>query len=186
MAGPPDNITGLIQAYSRGDKASFDLVVKRLEPELRIIARSHLSRIGRNATLSTTAVVNEAYIKLVEPSAKTPDSRSHFLAIAAKTMRNVLVDYARKRNADKRGGGQVPVDLDRAEIALDDQAAFLTTLEQALNDLQDADPLLVRVFECRFFAGLTDQQTAESLDLSLRTSQRQWMKAKAFLGSYFE
>jgi len=179
------NITKLIKAHHQGDKSAFDRVVQLLEPELRVIAHAHLARVGGGGTLSTTAVVNEAYLKLVDAPGATPESRSHFLAIAAKTMRNLLIDYARSRQSDKRGGAKVHVNVEDSNVSVEDQAEFLLQLDRALRALEGVDEKMVQVFECRYFAGLTDRETAQCLDIPLRTAQRCWMKVKAYLVDHF-
>jgi RNA polymerase sigma factor (TIGR02999 family) len=174
------NITQLIEAHRDGDVGAYDRAVALLYEELRRLAHFQLAKVHGNATLQTTAVVNEAYLKL-KAIPGTAVSREHFLGIASKAMRHVIIDYARTRNAKKRGGEVAHVDIEDANVAVQDQAAQLLNIDQALGDMADQHPRLVRVIECRFFAGLDDKETANVLGVSERTAQRDWMKAKAFL-----
>lgn len=147
---------------------------------MRSVAHHQLARLHGNATLQTTAVVNEAYLKLKDVPGQAV-SRQHFLGIASKAMRHVIIDYARTRGAQKRGGDAVHVDLDDANVAVAAQAEELLAIDEALTSLAEKQPRLVKVFECKFFTGLDDDETAAALGLSKRTAQRDWMKAKAFL-----
>ena len=174
-------ITRLLVAHREGDQRAFEQLVPLVYDDLRRIARRQLARHRANGTLNTTALVHEAYLKMVDQSRVEVNDRGHFFAIAARAMRQIIIDYARKRSAAKRGGGRVPVSLDKVQIAVDDQAEMLLTIDEALSRLTALNERLTRVFECRFFAGLTEQETAEALDLSLRTVQRDWMKGKAWL-----
>jgi len=177
------DITRLIQAYGDGDADAFDRAVELLHGELHGLAHRQLAKFHGNATLQTTAVVNEAYLKLRESSGSAVD-RNHFLAIAATAMRHVVIDYARKRISAKRGGDRVKVELQDSDLAVESQAEQLLLIEQALAALGNANERLVKVFECKFFAGLDDQETAEALNISLRTAQRDWMKARALLAEH--
>jgi RNA polymerase sigma factor (TIGR02999 family) len=174
-------ITRLLVARRQGDREAFEQLVPLVYEDLRQIARRQLARHRAHGTLNTTALVHEAYLKLVDQSRVEVNDRGHFFAIAARAMRQIIIDYARRRSAVKRGGGKVPVSLDKVQIAVDDQAEVLLTIDDALERLTSLNERLTRVFECRFFAGLTEQETAEALDLSLRTVQRDWMKGKAWL-----
>jgi RNA polymerase sigma factor (TIGR02999 family) len=174
-------ITRLLVAHRDGDQEAFEQLVPLVYDDLRRIARRQLARHRAHGTLNTTALVHEAYLKLVDQSRVQVNDRAHFFAIAARAMRQIIIDFARKRSAAKRGGGKVPVSLDKVQIAVDDQAEMLLTIDDALERLTGLNERLTRVFECRFFAGLTEQETAEALELSLRTVQRDWMKGKAWL-----
>lgn len=174
-------ITRLLVAHRDGDREAFEQLVPLVYDDLRRIARRQLARHRAHGTLNTTALVHEAYLKLVDQSRVQVNDRGHFFAIAARAMRQIIIDYARKRSAAKRGGGKVPVSLDKVQIAVDDQAEMLLTIDDALQRMTGLNERLTRVFECRFFAGLTEQETAEALELSLRTVQRDWMKGKAWL-----
>ena len=173
-------ITQLISAHRSGDEAAYDQAVELLYGELRALAHNQLSRLERGETMQTTALVNEAYIKLKEGSSQAVD-RTHFLALAATSMRHILIDYARARSAAKRGSGLKPIELEENTAAVDAQAEELLRVDDALNALTAENKRLGDVFICKFFGGLDDHETAETLGLSKRTAQRDWMKARAFL-----
>jgi RNA polymerase sigma factor (TIGR02999 family) len=174
-------VTRLLHAYAGGDRAAFDELVPMVYDELRRIARSHLRRTKRGATLDTTALVHEAYLKLAGQKGMRVEDRGHFLAIAACAMRQIIISRARARLAEKRGGGGVPVTLDEERIASEEQAAWLLDLDRALEQLREHDERLARTIECRFFAGLSEEETAQALGVSLRTAQRCWMRARAWI-----
>lgn len=145
------------------------------------MAHRHLGAGGRGGTLQTTALVHEAYLKLVDQSRAEFNDRAHFLAVASIAMRHVLVDRARARLAVKRGGEFRRITLDEQEIAVDDQPEALVQLDEAMSRLGEVDPRLVRVVECRFFGGLTEEEIAAALGLTVRTVQRDWVKARMLL-----
>ena len=178
---PPEGVTQLLIAYRGGDREAFDRLVPMVYDDLRRIARRQLRRGGPGHTLDTTGLVHEAYLKLVDPAKVDWQDRGHFLAVSARAMRQVIIGYARKRSAAKRGGGERPVTPDEAQIAVDDQAERLLALDRALERLGSRDERLARVVECRFFAGLSEEETAQALAVSLRTAQRDWMRARAWL-----
>ena len=175
----------MILAHRDGDAGAYDQAVEMLYAELHRLAHHQLARFHGNATLQTTAVVNEAYLRLREQPGQAV-SREHFLGIASKAMRHVIIDYARSRNAKKRGGDAARVEFDESKLAIDAQADELLAIDAALSALAEQHPRLVRVFECKFFVGLDDEETATTLEISKRTAQRDWMKAKAFLGERLE
>lgn len=177
------NITRLIEAHRNGDGDAYDRAVELLYGELHGLAHRQLARFHGQATLHTTAVVNEAYIRLKESSGEAVD-RAHFLGMAAKAMRHVVIDYARKRSAEKRGGNLVQVELQDSDAAVAAQAEQLLLIDESLRELAKTSDRLVRVFECKFFAGLDDEETATTLGLAKRTAQRDWMKARALLAEY--
>jgi RNA polymerase sigma factor (TIGR02999 family) len=182
---PDQDITDLLVAYREGDQSAFERLVPLVYDDLRRIARQQLARHRRDAVLDTTALVHETYLKLVDQTRVEAIDRTHFLAIAARAVRQVIVDYARSQQAAKRGAGQRPVSLDRVQVVVGDASArqidFLLAIDQALERMSEASARLTRVFECRYFGGLTEQETAEALGLPLRTIQRDWMKSKAWL-----
>ena len=178
---PRDEITGLLIAHRDGDQQAFEQLVPLVYEDLRVIARSQLSRLRPGRTLNTTALVHEAYLKLVDQTRVRINDRGHFFAIAARAMRHIIIDYARRRTASKRGGGITPIPLDSVQIGVLEEIEGLLQIDEALGKLSRLNDRLTRVFECRFFAGLTEQETADALDLPLRTVQRDWMKGKAWL-----
>jgi len=149
--------------------------------ELRRMAHRQLAARAPGATLQTTGLVHEAYLKLVDQSRARWSDRAHFLAVASLAMRHVLVDRAKARLAQKRGGGRVRVSLDEERIAADDQPEALLQLHEALERLAAVEPRLARVVECRFFGGLTHEEIAESLGITVRTVERDWAKARVLL-----
>jgi len=182
----PDDITDLLVAYRDGDRDAFDEMMPLVYHELRGIAHRQLARHRRGSTLDTTALVHETYLKLVDQTRGGGTDRGHFFALAARAMRQIIVDYARQRTAKKRGGGKVPLTLDRVQAPVDEQAEQVLTINRALERLSELNERLTHVFECRFFVGLSEQETAHALNLSLRTVQRDWMKSKAWLRTELE
>ena len=175
------DITDLLVAERQGDRAAFDALMPLVYPELRRIAHAQLAGHQRGSLLNTTALVNEAYLKLVDQTRVRAEDRAHFFALAARTMRQIVVDYARKRNTAKRGGDKQKISLDVVQVPLDQQPELVLAIDRALEGLESLNQRLATVFECRYFLGLTEQETAEVLDLALRTVQRDWMKSKAWL-----
>lgn len=159
--------------------------VERMLPlvyeELRRIARRQLRHEGIGHTLNTTALVHEAYLRLATPSHLDIGGRAEFLSIAAMAMRRVLIDYARQRTAQKRGGVQIRVELDDIEVAADGRAEQLVALDEALTALAASNPRLARVVDCRFFGGMSQEETALALQLTPRTVRRDWTKARMWL-----
>lgn len=174
------DITTLLLAHQQGDAAALERVWPLLYDHLRAIARRQL-RSGAPATLNATALVHEAYLRLAGDARLTLENRGHFLAIAARCMRQVIVDAARTRRAAKRGGGRLAETLDPDTIAVADQAELIVTIDEALDAVAAFNTRMARVAECRLFAGLTEEETAQALDLSLRTAQREWQRARAWL-----
>lgn len=177
----PAGVTELLIAY-RGDRpAGYDQILPLIYDELRVMAHQQLRREPAGHTLDTTALVHEAYLRLVDVTRLQWRDRAHFLAAAAMTMRRILIDYARQHRRARRGGGQRPVTLDDAMAAVDRTADTLLELDQALEKLGSINPRLVHVVECRFFGGLTEDETAEALAVTARTVRRDWIKARGFL-----
>ena len=164
-----------------GQGESLDRLLPLVYQELRSMAHRQLAARGRGGTLQTTALVHEAYLKLVDQSRADWRDRAHFLAVASIAMRHVLVDRAKARVALKRGGDLRRITFDEQAIAVDDQPEALVQLDEALERLAEVDPRLVRVVECRFFGGLTEDEIANSLGLTVRTVQRDWVKARMML-----
>ena len=171
------------QAPLDGDSTAIDLdaLVPEVYDALRRIARRHLRQHAPGGTLNTTAVVHEAYLKLAEGRGRWSE-RAHFFALASTAMRQLLVDHARRRNADKRGAGMVHVTLvDAVATASGNSPLDVLELDSALGALAAIDPNLERVVECRFFAGLSVVETAQALDRSPRSVERDWARARAYL-----
>ena len=164
-----------------GAGESLDEAVELAYRELRAIAHRRLIARDTNGTMSTTALVNEAYLKLADQSQAGWNDRPHFLALASLAMRHVLVDRARELSTLKRGGVRERITLDDAEIAVDAEPEVLLQLNDALDSLAAFEPRLAQVVECRFFGGLTEKETAEALSLTVRTVQRDWVKARVLL-----
>jgi len=164
-----------------GARKSLDLDVARAYHELRAIAHHRLAARGGGGTLSTSALVHEAYLKLVDQSRAGWHDRAHFLALVSLAVRHVLVDRARERDTLKRGEARRPVTLDEEQVSADDQAEMVLHLDEALDRLAAWEPRPARVVECRFFGGLTETETAEALGLTVRTVQRDWVKARVLL-----
>lgn len=177
----PAAITQLIHAFRAGDRAAFDQLVAAVYDDLVTLARRQLRRVGGNETLATTGLVHEAYLRLAEQTRAEWQDRGHFFAVAATAMRQIAISYARRHRAAKRGGGQARVTFDENVLAVEEQAAELLALDQALERLRSLDERLVRVVECRYFAGLDEEETAAALGVSRRTVQRDWVRARAWL-----
>jgi len=175
------DITGLLAAWRAGDAEAFDRLFPLVYDELRRVAHRQLGRERPDHTLGTTALVHEAYLKLVDQTRAQLTDRAHFFAVAARAMRRILVDYARRHRAAKRGGAQAPVSLDDTMLLADQRADTLVALDEALTRLAEVEERLSRVVECRFFGGLTEEETAETLAVTARTVRRDWVKAKGWL-----
>ena len=176
-----DPVARLITDCAGGDREAFDRLIPLVYDDLRRIAHRQLASERVGHTLNTTAVVHEAYLQLVNQATATWRDRAHFFAVAARVIRHVLIGYARARRADKRGGGAVLVPLREELDGREPDTVELLELEEALRELGHRDPRLERVVECRFFGGMTMADTAEALGVSLRTAERDWTRAKAYL-----
>ncbi|NNE46579.1 MAG: sigma-70 family RNA polymerase sigma factor [Rhodothermales bacterium] len=174
-------LTRMLARARNGDEDAFDAIVPYVYDELTLIARRHLRRERSGHTLNTTALVHEAYLKLVDRVNIDWRDRAQFRAVAAQAMRRILVDYARRRNAKKRGGKNKPLTLDEQTIAVEAQAEMLVMLDQAMTRLAAVSPRLCRVVEYRFFGGLADDEISALLEVSERTVRRDWVKARAWL-----
>lgn len=176
------DITRLLLAWGEGDRAAFDRLMPLVYGELHDIARRQLRRLRPGDTLATTGLVHEAYLKLVDHERAGWKDRQHFLAIAARAMRQILVDWARRKQSQKRGGGAGAVTLSEArDVATPPDEAWVLDVNAALERLAEIDPRLLRVVECRFFAGYTQEETAEALGVSTFTVWRDWKLARAWL-----
>jgi RNA polymerase sigma factor (TIGR02999 family) len=161
--------------------AEAEALFPELYDELRRIAHRHLGGERTGHTLSTTALVHEAYVKLADQTRARFHNRSHFLAVASQAMRRILVGYARRVKADKRGGRWQRLDFDSVDIPVEDRAAALVALDGAMERLAELNPRLSRVVECRFFGGMTEEEVAAALGVAERTVRRDWIKAKGWL-----
>ncbi len=174
-------VTCLLKAAQEGEKAAFDRLLPIVYQELRRLARRQLRGERAGHTLQTTGLVHEAYLKLVDQAGIEWQGRAHFFAVAARAMRQVLIDYARRRVAVKRGGGWERTTLDEDELPVEFPVEELLALNDALDRLDGVDRRLRQVVECRFFCGMTEDEIAVALDVTPRTVQRDWVKARAWL-----
>jgi RNA polymerase sigma factor (TIGR02999 family) len=175
------DVTQLLIKWSNGDKAALDELMPLIQEELRRLAHHYMSRERPGHTLQTTALVNEAYLRLVNRKDVHWQNRTHFFAIAATLMRSILVDHARSHAYAKRGGGAHKTELDEAMVVSKERAAEVVALDDALKQLENLDLKQSRIVELRFFGGLTIEETAEVLHLSPATIKREWSTAKAWL-----
>ncbi len=175
-------MTRLLLDWRGGDPAALEELVPIVQGELRRLAHSYMRRERGGHTLQTSALVNEAYMRLIDDAVVDWQSRAHFFGVAARAMRRVLVDYARSRGAVKRGSGARDIDIDEVGAVLaDERASELVALDDALGDLARMDPRKAQVIELRYFGGLTGEETAEVLGLSTATVQREWHVARLWL-----
>jgi RNA polymerase sigma factor (TIGR02999 family) len=175
------NVTQLLVAWGNGDQAARDHLMPMVYAELHKLAHRHIRKERPGHTLQTSALVNEAYVRLVDQRGVQWQSRAHFFAIAAQMMRRILVDYARKRKFAKRGGNQQQVSLDEALIVSKQRSAEVVLLDDALTQLAEVDERKSKVVELKFFGGLSIEETAEALGVSPGTVMRDWTLAKAWL-----
>lgn len=182
MTQPPKDVTTLLQEWSRGDDQALNELLPLVYGELRKLAHHYVSREPPENTLPTTALINEAYLKLVDLRNVPWQDRAHFFRVAARLMRHILVDYARRQQAAKRGGPARPaLSLDEAVSLSPARSGELLALDEALERLAALDPLKSQIVELRFFGGLTLEEVADFLGVSLPTAARHWRLAKAWL-----
>ena len=175
------DVTELLRCWRQGDAEALDRLVPLVHAELRRVARSHIRREGPGHTLQATALVHEVYLRLVGLDRLTLNDRTHFFAVAAKLMRQILVDHARRKRADKRGGGATMMTLNDVAPASQASMVDVIALDQALDALCARDARQCRVVELRFFAGLSIDETAQAIGVSPATIEREWVMAKAWL-----
>ena len=176
------NITRMLKDWSGGNREALDRLLPFVYAELHRQASRYLRRERPDHTLQTTALIHEAYMKLIDQSEVQWQNRAHFFAIAAQTMRRILVDYARTRKREKRGGDDVKLQLDDAiNVSSKEKSIDLVALDEALNRLAEFDERQARVVELRYFSGMTEEETAEVLSISPATVRRDWNMAKAWL-----
>ncbi len=180
-ATAPADITVLLHRFQRGDGDAQNQLVNAVQVELRVIASRYMRREKVGHTLQTTALVNEAYLKLVNIKSTSWQDRAHFFAVAAQIMRRILVDHARQHIAGKRGGGMEALPLDEALVFSPERSGQLVELDDALKELEKHDPRACQVIELRFFGGLSVEESAEVLKISPRTVRREWTFARAWL-----
>ncbi len=172
--------TEVLEDLRGGGREALDRLLPLVYEELRAIAHRHLAR-DPDGTLVTTALVHEAYLKLVDQSNAQWRDRAHFFALASVAMRHILINRARDRASLKRGGVRQRITLDEEAIAVDDQAESLLEIDDALKRLAEVSPRLARVVECRFYGGLSQEEIAEALGITVRTVERDWNKARLLL-----
>ncbi len=175
------NVTQLLQAWGQGDQAALDRLMPLVYQELRRIAKRHMLQERPGHTLQTTALANEVYLRLVDVQKVDWQDRAHFFAICARTMRRILVDFARAKGYQKRGGGERPLSLDEFLQVGGGRGNELLAVDEALNQLAEVDARKSQVVELRFFGGLSVEETAEALKISSETVMRDWKMAKAWL-----
>ena len=184
VAGSPQRAaTDLVLQLGHDDPATVNELLPLVYGELRRLAQRYMRSERPDHTLTTTALVHEAYLRLVDQTRVQWQDRNHFLGIAAIAMRRILVEHARWRNVQRRGGGQQRVSLSDLSLAQDDSADTLLALDEAMVRLAALNPRLVRVVECRYFLGLTEEETAAALEITSRTVRRDWIKAKGWLAT---
>jgi len=177
----PSEVTQLLIDWSHGDKAALERLIPLVHAELRKLARHYMSRENPGHTLQTSALINEAYIRLVDQQNVPWQNRGHFLAVSAQVMRHILIDHARSHAYAKRGGGARKVPLDEAMALNDQRANELLALDDALNSLAVMDARKSQIIELRFFGGLTIEETGEAMKISPMTVTREFRSAKAWL-----
>jgi|SRR5262245_690423 len=181
MVSVPNDLTQLLVDWGNGDQAALEELLPLVNTELRRLARSYMQRENPGHTLQTSALVNEAYLRLVDQRNVRWQNRAHFFGIAAQLMRRILIDHARSHRYLKRGGGALKVPLDEAATVIEVRAAELLAVDEALVKLTSIDARKGRIVELRFFGGLTIEETADVMGISTPTVQREWRAARAWL-----
>lgn len=180
-ASPPHEVTQLLVAWSNGDKTALDRLMPLVYNELRRLARHYMNRERPAHTLQTSGLVNEAYLRLIDQDEMRWENRAHFFGIAARLMREILIEHARSRQAAKRGGAQLRVSLSDVERIASRTHVNLIALDEALDRLEAIDPRKSRIVELRYFGGLGIEETAEVIGVSPATVKRDWSMARAWL-----
>jgi len=178
---PSQQVTQLLVDWSGGDSGALEKLIPLVQPELHRLAHYYMGREAIGHTLQTTALLNEAYLQLVDDPKRSWQNRTHFVAAAAQLMRRIMVDHARERRALKRGGGALKVSLDDAALVTERRSEELLALDEALEKLAVLDPRKSQIVELRYFGGLTTEETAAFLKMSHRSVEREWTMAKAWL-----
>ena len=177
----PEEITQLLLDWGNGDKQALDKLMPFVYDELRRLAKSYMRNQRSDHTLQTTALVNEAYLRLIDSSQVRWQNRTHFFAISAQLMRRILVDFARTKKAKKRGGDDQKVTFDEALPVSLEKESELIALDEALKQLEKMNERQSQIVEMRYFGGMNEKEIAESLDISTRTVRRDWAIARAWL-----
>ena len=175
------DVTQLLRAWSQGDEAALEQLVPLVETELHRLARAYMSRERKGHTLQATALVNEVFVRFAHTPTVRWEDRAHFIGIAARLMRRVLVDHARSRGSRKRGGGAEQLPLDVAQLATPEPAVDVIAVDRALETFTKIDPRKSQIVELRFFGGLSVEETADVLSISVETVKRDWRVAKLWL-----
>jgi RNA polymerase sigma factor (TIGR02999 family) len=174
-------ITALLRSHQAGDREAFDRLMPLVYDQLCAVARRQLRRGHLAHSMDTSALVRETYLQLIDASGVAWEDRGHFLAICARTMRRVMVDAARRRMASKRNGGETPASIDPDSVCCEPQDELMLNIDQVLESLGRFNARLMQVVECRFFAGMSEAETALALNTSLRSVQRDWLRARVWL-----
>lgn len=182
MSAQTQEFLTLLEAFKRGDSQASARLISLVYADLHRLARAHGGTDGR--TMSPTSLVHECFLRIMDPGASSVESKNHFFNLASRVMRQVLCDYARERLAEKRGGGAVHDTLSKIDAEMHAEATGLIELDELLTRLGEVEPGAARVFECRYFAGLSEQETADALGISLRTAQREWHQARQWLAQH--
>lgn len=180
------DLTTILAEHSAGESREMNQLVAAVYPELRRIAHAHLRSERKDHTLGTTGIVSEAYLRLIDQSMASWQDKAHFFAVSSRIMRNILIDYARRRSASKRGGRALRIEYGEHLVGVESDLDQLLLVDAALSKLGTHDARLEKIVECRFFGGMTVDETAEVLDLSQRTVERDWTRAKAYLYQFLE
>ena len=175
------SVTQLLADWGKGDRSALDRLFPLVHSELRRIAQRQMNQERGGHTLQATALVNEAYLKLVGQQSFEWQNRAHFFAVCAQVMRHILIDHARAHARDKRGGGAIQVSLNEVAVVAEEQAPNILALDEALRRLESLDPQKGKIVELRYFGGLSIEDTAEVLNISPRTVRREWQRSKAWL-----
>jgi len=184
MTAVPEGVTQLLADWSAGNQAALEQLMPLVYDELHRLARRHMARERRDHTLQTSALINEAYLRLVDQKDLQWQNRAHFFAVAAQVMRHILIDHARSYQYAKRGAGAQKIPLDETAIFTQQRAAEFVALDDALKTLAEVDPRRSQVVELRFFGGLSIEETAEVMKISAPTVQREWRAAKGWLSRF--
>ena len=185
MEPAPDGVTQLLINWRNGDKSALDQLTPLVYEELRRLARGFMRKERSNHTLQTSALINEAYLKLADHETDW-QNRAHFFAVAAQIMRHILIDHARRYGYEKRGAGAQRVGLEDVKVFNEERASELVALDDALTNLATVDSRKSRIVELRFFGGLNIDETADVMELSPTTVQREWRAAKAWLQRFIK